>query len=332
MLKTDRVLQVLGVPYSALLSIIFGMMILSFPIGAYVFFDTGIGGDITHEYPLAYAVPLFAPVLDRLPFEASLGDGFVVLWSAFAVLFAVGISGPRRDFMRTLASILSSGRDSPHNYTASMLKWFGVFVLASAAIDTVQGAFGVGIEPPEFGNDLVRFFSASLAPFVEEIGFRVVLIGLPLYAVFHRHVRSGRGLAGSLWHPSGGAGTADPRPAFVLIAASGILFGLAHVLFGEPWSGGKFSQAAVGGIILGWVYYRHGLAAAVLLHWATNYFVLSYLFFVAVLNDVAVEEVLSHSLPGTLETILVASGAVSLAFLVANRFCRPAGRGPETGT
>lgn len=311
-----RILQGLGIPYSALLSVIFGTMLLSFPVGAYVFFNSDIGRDITHEYPLSYVDSALGPLLEFLPFEASLGDGFVAAWCVFAILFGIGMFGPRRNFVRTLAPALSSGRDSSSNYLVSAIKWFGVLVLASAIIDAVLGGLGIEIEPPDLGNDLVQFFAASVAPLVEEVAFRVILIGLPLYAMFCRRA-SVRGLFSSLWRPFDGLDAPNTGRALALIVAVGVLFGLAHVVFDGSWSAGKLPQAAVAGVILGWVYYRHGLAAAVMLHWATNYFVFSYVGFVAHLNDVAAGEAYSHSLIGTLELIFVASGIASLAFLIA---------------
>lgn len=323
--EIDKALQILGIPHSALLSIIFGMMLVSFPIGAYVVFNTDAGGEITHEYPLEYADTLLGPLSQSLPVQIGLGDAFVVIWATFAVLFAVGMFGPRDNLVKTLSSILTSGRDGSSNYLISMLKWFVILVFLSAVIDLVQGWFGISIDPPEFDNDLVQFFSASLAPLTEEVGFRVLLIGLPLYAMFYRRSPSWRGLFRSLWHPSGNLDVYDHRRrVFALIVLAGILFGMAHVLLGESWSGGKFAQATLGGIILGWVYYRHGLPAAILLHWAMNYFVFSYAYFVAHLGDVSVKEAFSHSLLVTMEPLFLVSGIVSLAFVMAN-YCSKRG-------
>ena len=41
-----KILQLLGIPYGALISVIFGLMVFSFPIGAYLVFNSEIGGDI----------------------------------------------------------------------------------------------------------------------------------------------------------------------------------------------------------------------------------------------------------------------------------------------
>ena len=105
-----------------------------------------------------------------------------------------------------------------------------------------------------------------------------------------------------------------------IIIAVGLFFGLAHIISGEPWSDGKFAQATISGIIIGWVYYRYGLISAILVHWATNYFIYSYLFFISDLNQISIQNAISHSMIGTLEIILVVTGVISIAMIVINYF------------
>ena len=98
----------------------------------------------------------------------------------------------------------------------------------------------------------------------------------------------------------------------------GIFFGLAHIISGEAWSVGKVSQAAAGGIILGFVYYKYGLLPAILIHWATNYFLLSYVFAISEINQISSTDALSHSLINSLEIILVLSGIISAGVILLN--------------
>ena len=81
---------------------------------------------------------------------------------------------------------------------------------------------------------------------------------------------------------------------------------------------GKVLQASVGGIIIGWVYFRYGLVAAIMLHWATNYFIYSYLFLISEINGISVHNASSHSMIGTFEIILIISGIISIAMLFLN--------------
>ncbi|SVC11907.1 uncharacterized protein METZ01_LOCUS264761, partial [marine metagenome] len=47
-----KILQMLAIPHTALMSVILCLMVLSFPVGAYLTFNSEIGGDITYEYPM----------------------------------------------------------------------------------------------------------------------------------------------------------------------------------------------------------------------------------------------------------------------------------------
>ena len=48
----DNIIHGIGIPFSALTSVIFGLMIVSFPLGAYAIFNSDIGGDIDYNVPL----------------------------------------------------------------------------------------------------------------------------------------------------------------------------------------------------------------------------------------------------------------------------------------
>ena len=103
-----------------------------------------------------------------------------------------------------------------------------------------------------------------------------------------------------------------------MIVIVGILFGAAHIFSDDAWSAGKFAQAAASGIIIGWVYFRYGFLPAILIHWATNYFIFSYGYVVAEINQISIVDAFSHSLLSTLELILIITGIISVAVLVLN--------------
>ena len=93
MFTQKKILQILGVPHGALISVIFCMMILSFPIGAYLVFNSEIGNDITYEYPMDNLSLFLAGIGFEIPIEFELGDGFVIIWCTFLILFAVSMFG-----------------------------------------------------------------------------------------------------------------------------------------------------------------------------------------------------------------------------------------------
>jgi hypothetical protein len=318
LLNSNKILQGIGIPHSALLSVIFGMMVLSFPIGAFVVFHSEIGGDINFEYPLNQ-LELLDGIFGNIPFEITIGDGFIFLWSLYIIFFTISMLGPKDGFLKTLSNFLSRGNlKSKSNYLVSVTKWFSILILVSAIITIVQEYFGISITPPKADNDLIQFFYVSLSPLVEEIGFRVILIGLPLYA-FYSNRTSIKHFFKSLWYPDS-LNVYNSKRAIILIVLVAIIFGLSHILSGEPWSNGKFAQATASGIILGWIYFRVGLVASILVHWATNYFIFSYAHFISQISLISVEQAFSHSLINTMEIIFVLSGGLSVCVLFLNYF------------
>jgi hypothetical protein len=318
--KTNKVLQGLGIPYSALISIVFGMMVLSFPVGAFVVFNSDIGKEINFEYPISGFDFFLGGIGYEIPIEFELGDAFIVIWVLFLILFTISFLGPKRDFLKTLTPMITHG-EMPRetNYLVSMIKWFSILVLVSGIINFAQEGIGITTEAPLVENELIRFYDVSIAPIIEEVGFRVLLIGLPLF-VFYSHKTSFSHFFKSLWNPSDNLDVYDSRKAVILIVIVALFFGIAHVFSGEPWSNGKFAQATASGIIIGWVYFRMGLVSAILIHWATNYFVFSYVYIIADFADISVKQAFEHSLLITFEILFVVLGIVSIAIMILNRY------------
>ena len=317
MLKPKN-LQILGIPYAALLSVIFGMMIISFPIGAFIVFNSELGDEINFDFPINGYDFVIGGLSYVLPFEFELGDAFIVVWCAFLVLFSIAILGPKKDFLFVVMHLLSFGKNLTNsNYLATIIKWFTIIIVISGIINFIQESIDVTIQPPEPKNRLIQFYGVSAAAITEELGFRVLLIGIPLFFMYSRKA-SGRFFLKSLWSPSETLNIKKYAKVLPLIVAVGIFFGVAHVISGDPWSVGKITQAAASGIILGWVYFRYGLLPAILIHWATNYFIFAYVFLVSYTNDVSVQSAFSHSFIATLEILFVVTGAISIAILAIN--------------
>jgi len=184
---SNKALQALGIPYSALISIIFGMMVLSLPIGAYVMFNSDVGDEINFEYPIS-GLDFFS---DEISFEFldyfEIGDIFIVMWIIFVILFSISIMGPKKNFLETLVSIMTQGKHLLQpNYLVTAIKWFSILILISGIINLIQEGFDITIEPPSFENELTQFFYVSMSPLIEELEFRVLLIGVPLYLMYSR--------------------------------------------------------------------------------------------------------------------------------------------------
>ena len=316
----NNILYGCGIPLSALVSVIFGMMILSFPLGTYTVFNSNIGDDIDYNFPLDQFDIFIAGLNLGIPLEFEIGDMFIIFWSIFVILFVITVLGPKNNFFKSINHLLTKGKtNTDTNYLVNIIKWFSIIVVISGIINFIQESFGISTLPPDYVNDLTLFLAITIAPITEEIGFRVMLIGIPLFLIF-AHKSSIKFFFTTLWHPYNNLHIMQNRRVIGIIIAVGLFFGLAHIISGEPWSEGKFAQAAISGIIIGWVYYRYGLISAVLVHWATNYFIYSYIFFISDLNQISIHNALSHSMIGTLEIILVVTGVLSIVMVVLNYF------------
>jgi hypothetical protein len=314
----NKFMQALGIPFSALVSVIFGLMILSFPLGAYVVFNSNLEDSVSYDYPITDFDFFPVGIGFEIPVEFELGDIFIGLWCMFIIIFSISVLGPKKNFLKSLSPIMSEGKyETESNYLVSVIKWFTILIVFSLIIDFIQNSVGISTEPPPPSDILIQFFNITVAPFSEEIGFRVMLIGIPLYLMFSNKT-SIKLFFKSLWNPSQTLHIAETKKALILIILVGIFFGVSHIISGEPWSLGKFAQASVSGMIIGWVYFKHGFVSAVLLHWSTNYFIFAYVYFLADINEITIKNAFSHSLTNSLEILLIITGVISIAILILN--------------
>ena len=319
MQNPNKILQLFGIPFTALLSVIFGLLVISFPIGIYVVFETDIGDDINYDYPVTHLDIFRETSFYQSSFELSIGDAFVILWVFYLAIFVFSILGPKQNFLKSISSLISRGEyDVKVNYMFAMTKWLSILVLISALINFIQESFGIITVPPLGDNNLIQFFYVSLAPLLEEFVFRILLIGIPLFVLYSGRASFSYFLK-CLWTPSS-LNILDSKKAIFLIIFVGVAFGFAHIAFGDSWTEGKFAQATAGGIILGWVYFRYGIVASILIHWATNYFIFAYAHFISQINYVPLELAFSNPLMSSLEFLFLSSGVLAVCILFVNKF------------
>lgn len=293
------------------------MMVISFPLGAYVVFDGDMGKSITFQVPASHIALFGAESYSILPSFVELGDLFIVLWSVYIIFFAMALLGPDRDILVSLKERIL-GVTHTTNYMIHALSWFAILVLASTVIDILQGYVGLAITPPDVGNDLVQFYLITASPITEEVLYRVVLVGVPLFAIYTHKISAGFILQ-SLWHPARHLHIHDVKRAMIVIFITGIVFGVSHVMYDDSWGVAKLAQATVSGIILGYVYYRYGFVCALVIHWATNYFIYSYGHFVAHVGDWGITEAFEQPFFGTIQIIIVAAGALTILIMAVQR-------------
>ncbi|HII04596.1 MAG TPA: CPBP family intramembrane metalloprotease [Nitrosopumilus sp.] len=315
MQNQNKIIQLLGIPFTALLSIIFGLLLISFPVGIYVVFESDIGDDIHYDYPITHLDIFSQTDFYQSSIDITLGDAFAILWMFYLIIFVIALLGPKQHFLKSISSLISMGKyDAKLNYMFAMTKWLSILILISAIINFIQESFGIVTIPPLGGNSLIQFFYVSFAPLLEEFIFRIILIGIPLFVLYSGRA-SIRYFVKCLWSPSS-LNILNSKKAILLIIFVGILFGFAHIAFSDSWSDGKFAQATVGGIILGWVYLRYGIVVSLLIHWATNYFIFAYAHFISQINYVPLEIAFTNPLMSSLEWIFLFSGVLGVSILL----------------
>jgi len=185
---------------------------------------------------------------------------------------------------------------------------FGLFL--SLVVIAIERNFGIPIGGGGIVNNSEKYLSyinLIYAPFVEELGFRIIPLGIyamvlvSLYRPFKKDVLLSFLAPGYVRRKYG---LKLGWVGYALIIITSAAFGYAHVLFGV-WDWGKFLQAALVGVILAFGYLEFGIFVDVPMHWFYNG--------VLTLNYIA---------PGTAPFIDIASiwflfsGVVATLFLV----------------
>lgn len=143
-----------------------------------------------------------------------------------------------------------------------------IFVEMFALFVAILLATLLGVYEEDTGVDgstsELLFFLANASVW-EELIVRVLMIGLPLLAIdfvfgmkrkkLRRYVLGGEFNFGV--------------PEIVLLVISSIIFGFAHYIGG--WDAWVVPWDALGGLTFGYLFLRHGLASAIVLHFAIDY-------------------------------------------------------------
>jgi hypothetical protein len=262
---------------------------ISFGIGLFLVFFTNIGGEINWTNNVSLDFLLFS-LFGFQAINFNLGLTFLFFWLIYLTCFLFCLLKPvsltRLTFLKIRQGPTSTntqigqniGSGLPHNYLFITISWFSIYFVLSILIDIVQQLFGITLGNPLTHNPLLSLFYLSAAPLNEEIFFRVILMGLPLFMIF---IPVGRGkFLSTLNHPypniQESRGKYTTIGVFIIIVLNSFVFGLSHVIFGGGYEIGKISQAALGGLIIGWIYYRYGFASAITFHWISNYVFFAY--------------------------------------------------------
>ena len=267
--------------FVALFVVTFILIVFSFPAGVYSVFSGRLSQNFTYNTDIA---PYYwiGPADEFAPFVVGSGAWFAILIALYLLLFSYAVA-QRERFWRAIREGFRTGFDdlmsSPLVVTTVSI---GFLVFSASIIDLLVSSAGAPIGGPT-GDPMDLFLGLTYAPLVEEVGFRVLLIGT--VALLLSLGRPWKTALGALWRPSKAIeGVAVGSGASIIIWAatgySAITFGACHVTCGSTvWDFGKLPEAIYGGLVLGYLYVRYGLHVAVLTHWGVDFFGSAYAFF-----------------------------------------------------
>lgn len=211
-------------------------------------------------YPLFFIVPFlitFAEIEGPL-FAAY----FIMLVVAITASFGWMVYRSRSTFVQELMGRKPEKGHSPA-YVISTLFFAVIFI--NIAYYAVLTLLGVRVNTPDFTTpDLWKqIVSLASASVWEEIITRVMFIGIPLlaYGLLTKKAKNYR-------RYFLGGGFELGRPELVLLVFSAAMFGMAHFF---NWDLFKVLPTFISGLVLGYLFLRVGLFAAILLHFFIDY-------------------------------------------------------------
>jgi hypothetical protein len=162
-----------------------------------------------------------------------------------------------------------------------------------------ESALGVPTgEPALPENPFETFFLLAYSPLIEEIGFRLSPIGvflivyvfwagrrivaqfsskqlLKLFLVASVYPEDAKRMVG-LKNTGADGFRGISIAEWVMVVATSLFFGMAHLLSGIGWDVGKVTSTFMVGFVFGLAYLLYGFQAPILLHWFFNYYFYTY--------------------------------------------------------
>ncbi len=271
--RTSSLTKVLLGVFILLLLVTAALVVISFPVGLYTIFYTSLSNQVNASSVVQGVFVFIGPYVTALPIVASLGSIFVVLTIIYAAMLILAA--------RQGTSLLSSLRGSfTEGFPALFRNTFFVSLIAIGftafmilVIDSLESAGSVPVGGLS-GDAMQLFMSLTIAPLREELGFRMLIIGL--VAALVSLGKSKRVALKAIWRPSaayeGEVNSSLPKAALgIAVVLSSIAFGAVHVESGAGWQIGKLPEAAIAGLVLGYLYVKYGFHVAVLTHWGIDY-------------------------------------------------------------
>jgi len=224
---------------------------------------------------------------------ANIGAAFAFILTAFVFCFVAAWKWRESFHIALTKSFSRPLRSVFNNFLFIMPLLSSMLLVAVTVIIYLQNLAGIptGAVQPEPGESAQEFFLLlAYAPLTEELGFRLVPLGiftavLVLSARMKTRVNGVKLFVVSFIYPEGAKrmvglpnvtdhgfwrGISHGEWAMILIASS--VFAYAHIATGIGWEIGKVSSVFVQALFFGVVYIAYGFGAPILMHWFFNYY------------------------------------------------------------
>ena len=256
----------------------------------------GLNASMTH---LSGLPVWFLDVRGFIPVRVDVGIVFFGVWSIFTLSF--GVAWKLRDnFLKVIKE--SMIRPTGKLFTSSLFALpliNGMTLIAVVAINSFQEAGGIptGISPIH-GEPFIDFFNLSYSAVVEEMGFRLIPIGVFIaiyllitksreqkfsfkqkFKLFFTSVifpDKAKSLTSTKTVSQHGIKNGISRAEWGMLIFTAIVFGIAHFDPGVSWEIGKISSAGFAGFLIGLSYLIYGAHTAIIMHWFFNVYTEAY--------------------------------------------------------
>jgi len=227
----------------------------------------------------------------------SAGTVFSFVWIVYVLCFVAAWKW-RESFHGAIGKSFSGlSRSLFSNFLLLMPLLSSMVLTAAFAIIYSQESVGVPTGQPIWPADTPFqeiFLNLAYAPVAEELGFRIIPMGLftLLYVFLAGKNVAGKGgfklFVAALFYPERakrmvglhnvgehGVWRGISVGEWTMILVTSVVFGFAHIISGIGWEAGKITSVFVQGFFFAFTYLTYGFEAPILLHWFFNY----YLFF-----------------------------------------------------
>lgn len=284
--------------FKTVFAITFALAFIFMFVSIFALFSPAHSADFTEPSAVYFFVLLFnTPFFPVSTFW--LNVGMVALYSVFFLaMLSLGISRWKGPFL-----------ENPIVYYGGLVSFGLIMSVLITVIELAAGIQigGTSIETGIQQHPYLSYVQLIYAPFAEELGFRIIPLGLLTVYFVARKRGTGLDKISSFLLPGlirKKYGIKLTYADYVLIVATSIIFGLAHFLSGA-WDPGKIISAALVGLILAFGFIKFGIFVDVPMHWFFNGFSTVSLIY---------PPMESVSVTGVLWAII--SGAISIVFLL----------------